>query len=141
MTATRVVRTRLLQISALVTLVGSRIYGLVAEQGPPLPYVVVQQVSEVQEQHFRGPIGLREARVQIDCVAATKADAETIEALIHGDGLGNAASGLFGWRGVLGSPSQRVTLVAAAARIERFDPPELEHFVITRDYRLRWKAA
>src|SRR5688572_22754983 len=85
-------------------------------QKPTLPAVRVQRIGTVRDQHLRGPDGHQVTRVQVDAYAADVADAyDTVEGLaaaIRGNGLGNVASGVWGWTGELGSPSFRIMNIA-----------------------------
>lgn len=133
-----IVRVRLAAISAVTALVSTRIYGLKVRQGSDRPYVRVQRISRSEPFHARGPIGIKEARVQVDCVANTKLVAEQLIDAVHGDGLGDTASGLSGWKGEIGSPAVVVRGIFPLDDAEDFTSEELEIFRMRRDYRVVW---
>jgi hypothetical protein len=139
MTGGAIARLRLLDVSPVTALVGTRIYALVLPQKGALPAIRVQQIGETQDAHLRGPTSLAVTRVQVDCVASTKAAAEAIEAAVHGDGLGASATGLHGWIGTLGSPEVSIDAVFPAGRREGHDAEEIQQYVISRDYMIHWR--
>ncbi len=103
-----VVRERLLVIS---TSAATRVYALVLPQDlTTFPAVRVQQIPAGRDQHLRGPDYPVKTRVQVDSYAKTLAAAEQLAAEVRGDGLGDGASGLFGWRGLVGSPADLLVL-------------------------------
>lgn len=138
MTPDVAIRTRLLQITALTDLVVSRIYAVTFPQGVTKPAVRVQQISREEDFHARGPIGIKAARMQVDVVAATKASADAVIEAVHGDGLGDTASGLSGWMGDLGSPPFSVRGIFPLDESESYESDELKQWRVRRDYRLVW---
>lgn len=104
MTPGSLVRDRLLSLS---TSAATRVYALVLPQDlATFPAVRVQQIPAGREQHLRGPQYPVKTRVQVDSFAKTLAAAEQLAAEVRGDGLGDQASGLFGWKGFAGSPAE-----------------------------------
>ncbi len=57
---------RLVDDTAVSTLVNDRVYQLVLPQGATLPAIRVQLIDDPQTKHLRGPNGLTAARVQVD---------------------------------------------------------------------------
>lgn len=140
MTVVDLVRARILALSPVTALVSTRVYALSFGQKPELGAVRVQEISDTEDFHMRGPSGLSVSRVQVDCIATTKAAAEAIEAAIKGDGLGSSASGLSGWVGSIGSPSTQVDAVFPAGRRESYTAEELRLYMISRDYLVHWRS-
>ena len=136
---------RLLDINALTTLVAQRIYMLILPQKPTLPAVRVQRISSLREQHLRGPSQPARARVQVDAyaVASSGADpyatASAVAAAIRGDGLGDQASGLWGWIGSVGSPDVRIHNAELVADDDPFyEAGELRAVRIRQDYLIHY---
>ncbi len=145
MTPEEAVRARILALSAVTALVSTRVWTEKLPQKPIFPCVVVQEVTDSEGQHLRGPSGLCVARVQVEAqameVSGTDpyAAAATLAAAIHGDGLGTAASGLFGWIGAIGSPPFQIRGVKAGPRTRRYDAGELRVMTILRDYLVTYR--
>lgn len=146
MTIEEAVRARIASLTAVTAIVGDRIWTDVIPESAVYPAVRVLEITDVDDQHLRGPEGVKRARVQVDAmirdtgsadVYATLAD---LAAAIHGDGLGRSASGVFGWIGGVGSPPLRIQGVTASARVRRYDPDELQVLTFSRDYFLRYVA-
>jgi hypothetical protein len=95
-TAVEVVRTRVLALSAVTSLVGTRVSSVVLPQNETLPAMRVHRVSETESMHLRGVSGLQVARVQVDSYAASLAAALAIDAAARGDGAGSGLSGFIG---------------------------------------------
>lgn len=106
MTVTEAVRDRLLSLSAVTDIVGQRVYNLMFPQNFTRPAIRVERVTDIPGAHLRG-MGLWDARVQVYCVAASKAQVDAIDAAVFGDGAG---SGLAFWKGGIGSPPFQVDL-------------------------------
>ena len=68
-------RARLKDDPAVAALVASRIDWGVRPQGSILPAIVLTNVLDDRSQHMAGFNEFRQTRVQIDCYAATKAEA------------------------------------------------------------------
>lgn len=135
MTVVDAVITRIKAISGVSASIGTRVYAEVLPQGSTLPAVKVFRVSEQEYDHLRGGGGLSAARVQVDHIAATRAAATSLAALVHGAGDG---TGLNGWKGTAGS------LVVAGVRAldarEDYFHDELKQWRSSRDYRVTFKA-
>lgn len=93
------------RIRAVNTSAGARVYALVLPQDlETFPAARVQQIPSSRNQHLRGPNYPATTRVQVDSYAKTLAAAEQLAAEVRGDGLGDSATGLFGWKADVGSP-------------------------------------
>ncbi len=135
------------RIEDIGTSAGERVWQLKLPQDPVLPAVRVQLIVGVTEQHLRGPQGTTRTRVQVDSFAAESgADPyRTVRDLadaIRGDGLGTEASGLFGFKGEMGSPAIRVENVELVSDGPvDYEGDELRLLRIRQDYRVHWRAA
>lgn len=101
---------RLLSISALSSLVQARIYGLVLPQNEKRAAVRYHVQGAPRDQHLRGPGPFVMTPVQVDSyVPLGTVDAlwtcRAIADAVRGDGLGDVASGLWGWIGSVGTGS------------------------------------
>jgi hypothetical protein len=142
MTVIGAVRTRLLAIAALTTLVGERVYALKLPESPTLPAVRLKQIGRTELMHLRGSSRIVRARIQLDAIAAETSggdpyeDATAVWRAAHGDGFDcENASGLNGWRGDIGSPAFVMTgVLPGDGPIEGFDPEELNQVVVRHDY-------
>jgi hypothetical protein len=148
MTIEQAIRERLLDITPLTALVSTRVYQLKLPQAPTLPAVRIQQISELDEFHFRGPDHLLVTRLQIDAYANEASGtnpydvAAAVANAIHGDGLGPQASGLSGWTGQsVGSPvAIHVAFVKRLSRQPMYEADELRLVRIRQDYQVHWWA-
>lgn len=144
MTGTDVVRTRALQITALVALVGSRVYVQKLPQSPTLPAVRVQQISRVNTTHLRGVDGMCRARVQVDAIAKESsgtdpmASARAVSEAAHGAFSGGVATGLAGWEGTLSGV--KVHKIAPIAQRELYAADELRECMVSTDYDVVWEG-
>lgn len=68
-------RTRLLADPTIAGLVGTRIYWKIRPQNSALPAIVLGTVYGARVQSHDGPIDTQGNRIQIDCLATTKAAA------------------------------------------------------------------
>lgn len=135
------------RILALSTSAGSRVYMLKLPQNPTLPAVRLQWIDEVTDQHLRGP-NPSTTRLQVDAyVSEGSGDPYAIVREladdIHGDGLGTGASGLFGFKGPVGSP---VALLIENVRLAFrgqpiYEAEEIKALRIRQDYLIDWRAA
>ena len=108
-------------MSAVTTLVSTRVYMLVLPQSPTWPAVRVAVIDEPLETTVDGEQELARARVQVDAwIDATTADPYTaaiaLADAIHGDGSYAAPTGLQHWQGSIGSPA---ITVKGIERIDR----------------------
>jgi hypothetical protein len=140
---------RLLAVTAVAAIVGTRVYQLVLPQQVTLPAVRVQQISETTEYHVRGEINAYVTRVQVDANAAQAsgtdpyAQAATLADAVHGEFVNGVAIGLSGWTGTAGgSPAEIV--VTFAQRVDRrvdFEAAELRMVRVRQDYFVHWRRA
>jgi hypothetical protein len=128
------IRARLLSLAPIVALVNARVFTLVLPQGVTLPAIRVQRISQVEPMHFRGPVNVYQARVQVDSVGVTKASVDALDAAVQGDGLGHYASGLKGFKGSIGSPAFVIRAILPADVRDLYDAEELRQFKISRDF-------
>lgn len=153
MTLGDAIRERLLAISALTALVAGRVYPLVIRQGEKDAAVRFQVIDENAPQHQRGPVGVTTTRVQTDAYvtagpnavsSAPLTDVEAVAAAVHGDGLGEEASGLFGFVGDLGGSPAEYRILNVRRAMKRGPLYEYDNEVIRlrvqQDYLIDWKA-
>lgn len=133
MTVSQAIRDLLLRTAPVTAIVSSRIYRLVLPQSVTLPAVRVQRIDENEELQLRGPSGIQVARVQVDSVSLSGAQAETLDAAVHGDGV---MTGLRAFHGFVdGSPgSFEILLIRPAGVREGYDALELKQYKVMRDY-------
>jgi hypothetical protein len=131
--AAAVIRDRLLDISAVTSLVSTRIYTQHLPQSPVLPAVLIERVDEMQTSHLRGGNSLVVTRIQVTSVASSRAAAAAVDEAIQGD---NAGSALAHWSGTEGSPGTPVRWVQPFGAHEGYDPDELRQYRIHRDFRV-----
>lgn len=137
MNATEVTIARLLSISALVALVSQKVTAVQFQQDTRPPAVRVITVSDFEPMHLRGSSGLLSARVQVDVLGATYAQAVAVMAVVHGTFAGGVSTGLNGWSGTVGgSPGVEVTSILPdpAGVRDLYDPDERKQFLQSRDY-------
>lgn len=101
MSAAKAMRARLTTDSALVALVGPRIFPGRAAQDSARPYMIYSRVSTDRPLGFSGLAGINETRLQIDIIADSQATAEAIAVRIRAtmDGYLGTSAGVL----VLGS--------------------------------------
>ena len=131
MTPAAAVKARLLSLSAVTTLVVSRIYVELLPQKPTLPAIRLHGIDEIEDAHLRGAMAIRTARVQVDAIAMSLETATEVSDAAHGDGAG---SGLSGWTGELGSPAQLVMAILPAGKRVDYEGDELRQWRVSRDY-------
>jgi hypothetical protein len=144
------VRERLLDITPLTTLVGTRVYPLVLQQNERRAAVRYQVIDGNALQHLRGPAGIQTTRVQIDSYVSWKdsatplTDVEAVADAVHGDGLGENASGVFGFIGDLGGSPAQMRILNARRVMKRGPLYEYDGDVVRlrvqQDYLIDWKA-
>jgi hypothetical protein len=136
---------RIEDLSPVTAIVGTRVYLDMLPQGPTYPAVRVVQVSDLATQHLRGPDGMRYARVQVDHYAEDASGVDTYEvvselwAAVYGDGFGTTASGVFGWKGTIGSPGFYISNVEDAGRRRHYDSDERRVLTMSQDYRVWYR--
>ena len=69
--------------SAVAAIVGARIHPVVAPDGTAFPYVLYHTVTSRRDGAMNGAGTLRNARVQIDCYAATYAQSKSLGAAVR----------------------------------------------------------
>lgn len=131
MTAAEAIRSRLLALSAVTDLVGSKVYVHVLPQSFTAPAIRVQRIDQLEDPHLRGTAMPVRARVQVDSVAKTLAEAYALDAAVHGPGDG---TGLAGWTGEVGSPAVSVAAVLPIDVRDGFDAEDLKQYRVMRDY-------
>lgn len=134
------VRARLLSLTPVTTLVNQRIFTEIFPQGVTLPAICVTRVSQVELMHLRGPIGIYTARVEVECRAASRADALDIDEAVQGDGLGSNATGLLGFKGDVGSPAFVFRAILPFAVRQGYDPEELRQYRIQREFMCQFEG-
>lgn len=81
-------RALLLNTSAITSFTGTRINFGSHPQGDPLPAIVLNVISEIDDLHMQGADQFPEALVQVDCYAATykaaKQVSRAVSAVLHG---------------------------------------------------------
>lgn len=141
---------RVLSLSAVTTITGTRWWLIRLPQRPVYPAGRVTLIDEVVPFHLRGPVGTNAARIQVDLYVdeATAAAAgvnpyaqiSALSEAVQGNGLGPQATGLLGWKGTIGSPAFRVLGVFRSAELGiRYDPDELKVLTKTHEYVVHWK--
>lgn len=135
MTVVEAVIARLETLTPVTVLVSDRIVASHLDEDSDLPVVLVQFISSVTGQHLRGPNNIKTARVQIDSIAVTKQVATQLAQAVEGDGLGTQATGLFGFKGAVGSsPAFLFENVRDGGGREDFTPPPTRRYAIQRDF-------
>ena len=69
--------------TAVTALVNTRIYPLIRDQADGLPAITYQTISGIRDYDLGGPNGLVDARVQINCFAATQLGAAELSAVVR----------------------------------------------------------
>jgi hypothetical protein len=139
-TVEEAIRGRIEDLTAVTAIVGARIYLDKTPQDPTYPLVLVYLAGDHRDQHLRGPHGLAHARVSVEARAHEDSGVDTYEvtalfAAIDGDGLGPAASGVFGWAGSVGSPALAILNCEHRGSRDRFyDAAEQRVLRMTQDY-------
>lgn len=136
MSAAAGVIARLEAVSAVTALVSTRIYQGILPQRPTLPAIRVQRISENEFMHLRGSNGVYRTRVQVDSIAGEPnhmAQAQAVDAAVHGNG---AASSLVGWLGTAGGV-EILGILPEAVR-ETYDADELRQYRVMRDVMVWW---
>lgn len=140
MTAAELVRTRLLSLSPVTTLVSTRITNGTFHQDTTLGAIRVNDISEPAERfHLRGPENRHYSTVQVDCVATSLASATAIADAVHGDGLGSDATGLSGFVGAVSGTT--IDLIRPQFKHQYFDAEERRQWVHVRRYEVQWRGA
>lgn len=87
---------RLGAVSAVTSLIATRVYAFPAPADVTRPYVTYQMISNPRERTIDGVTGLTRARMQLDCWAATPAEAEDVAAAVRQalEGFAGTAGGV-----------------------------------------------
>lgn len=141
---------RLLALPAVTAIVTTRVWLVMLPQSPVMPCVRVQQISAIDEgAHDRGAGGVGWARVQVDAVANLTTGGNgylTVRKLteaIHGDGRGPGATGLLGWKGVIGpigtsGPLEIQGIFSLLDGVAEVTPDAVQQIRIRRDYAVHY---
>ena len=142
MTVEDAVVARLAGLTAVSTLVSTRVYRDKLPQEPTYPCVRVTLIDEQLDYHLRGG-GLKTARIQVDAFARERSGvdpyalAAAVAAAVHGDDAGSALSG---WVGEVGSPAFTVFACLRVDRRRQYDPDELRVVTMSQDYQVTYRA-
>lgn len=94
-------RTWLLANTAITNMVGSAgVFAMRADQASSHPLILLQVISQENETHALGELGLAETRMQIACWAQTYLAAQTLAE--------NVRLRISGYRGPMGNPATQV---------------------------------
>lgn len=142
-----VIRERLGDIPALDALVSGRIYALVLPQNEKRASVRFHVQGALREQHLRGPGAFTMTPVQVDSyVPLSTTDAlDTcleIAAAVRGDGLGENASGLWGWIGMGAGDPGSIDVVQVEALNDgetTYESDEILRVRVRQLFRVHWR--
>jgi hypothetical protein len=129
------VRTRLLALSAVTALTGTKITAGILRQGVVLPAVSVQLAGRVQDSHLRGSNRLMKADVRVYCVASTREVALAVANAADGDGLG---SGLSHFQGTIGGV-RVAAILPTDLENEDYRAGELKEYEVMREYTVHFE--
>jgi hypothetical protein len=94
MTAEESLVARLNATSGVTALVASRIYPMEIPQGAVMPAIAYQRISTFRPGSLRGPVGLADPRIQVDCWADTYAVAKAVAQAVRQSLDGYASDGV-----------------------------------------------
>jgi len=129
MTASELVRTRLLALPDVTAICAQRIYLVAFPQNFAASGIRVERISDRPTTHVRGSGGPWTDRVQCDIVAPSLADAYRIDLAAYGNGGGSALAGFTGF--VAGA---RVWSIVPDTVREMYDATETRLFRLMREY-------
>jgi hypothetical protein len=133
------VRYRLLAVSGVTALLGTRIYVLKLPQSPSYPVALIQLVSLVDEYTHDGDAALGVSRVQVDVFAQEASGADPYAtAVAAADAIHAALSGI----SFDGSGSPVDLEISGAFRMNRqtaYEPDALRVVRVLQDYRVQWR--
>lgn len=140
----RGLRTYLLTLSGVTTLVSTRIYGLRLPQSPTYPAVRFQEVGKRQDYTHDGDSGLSWVRMQIDSVAREVSGTdpfETVKTLARAIKGSGTTPGLSGFRGTWGTVPNTVTVsgVFLISEFDTYEPDELQVVRRLQEYRIQFR--
>lgn len=142
------VKTRLLDITPLEALVGTRVFELTLPQNERRAAVRFQMIGTLHQRHFKGPINQYDQRCQVDSyVPATGTDpisyVHAIGDAVLGDGLGLEATGLAGWAGIVGaSPDTPIHIFNVEVLNDgdqTYENDEQLRVRLRQEYRIHWR--
>jgi len=111
MTAEESLVARLTATAGVTSLVGTRIYPMQAPQTAVLPLVTYQRISTVRPGSLRGPVGLADPRIQVDCWAesysAVKVLADQVRRSLDGYANGDVVALILGEHDLLDDDGRR----------------------------------
>ena len=128
------IRARLLTLTPVTDLVNQRVFCEIWPQSPTLPAILVTRISQIELMHFRGPVGIYRALVQVESRALSRQVAAEVDAAVQGDGLGSDATGLLGFKGSVGSPAFVFRAILPFGTRQDYDPEENRHFRVFREF-------
>ena len=137
------VRTRLLAVTGVTTLVSTRVYSGKLPQSPTFPAVLLQVIGDIETMHLRGGTNLHRARVQVDSIShegsgGSRAQAVSLDAAVQGSYSAGAVTGLRGFKGTAGGVE--IDAVIPAGVREGYDAEELRQYRVQRDYFVWFKG-
>jgi hypothetical protein len=144
------IKERLLAITPLVALVGTRVFELLLPQNERRVSVRFFVLGSARRTHIRGPINQFQQRVQVDGYVPIGGinpidEVNELGKAILGDGLGANATGLAGWSGIVGgSPDEPlhvfdVDVLDDGQLLVEMD--EIRRVRIRQEYRVHWRTA
>lgn len=139
MTPEEAIRSRIVGLSAVQALVGTRVYLDQTPQDPTYPLVLVYSAGDHWNQQLRGADGIGQARISVEARVHVDAghDAYTevmdLYTAFDGDGRGPAATGVFGWVGLVG-PVQIANCAHRGSRDRFYDADVRRVLRMTQDY-------
>lgn len=139
MTCAMAVKTRLLACAPVTALVVGRIFTLNWPQSPTLPAVLVQGWELPTKPQLRGTVGHKAARIQIDMLAETLAEAEAVDAAIVGDFSGGSATGLEGFAGNVGGSFSILSAFSVSAFPMRGEDELRKQRRVIREFRITYE--
>lgn len=122
-------RAILLNDVELWQMVNNRINWGAHPQGKPHPYVVLHRIGGAEGYTLKGPDGLQQGRVQVDCYAPSEADATKVSRVVIA-ALGGYRGG--GFRGVFHAGT-RNSREGGSNEAERL-------FRVSLDFTTHWRA-
>lgn len=147
MTPEEAVRDRILALSAVTALVGTRVYRLMFPQSPTWPAIRVTLVDSHRRHTLTQANGLQRARVQVDCTTEAAAgvdalaDVTTLASAVVGDGALVSPTGVNNYRALqIDSPAYDVKGMWLLDRAERYDADDLRLVTSRLDFDVWIKA-
>lgn len=138
------IRSMVAGLTAVTTLVGTRIYLDKLPQSPTYPCIRVTLVSDLTSMHARGQTGLKVARIQVDSYAKELSGVDpyalvaAVAAAVDGDGAGSGLAGYVDDPAV--SPWGPIRMIQRLDRRRQYDPEELRVLTMSQDYQVAYAA-